>query len=282
MTTLSTHAQQFVLERSYSLCQTTLATDYGQFLKWIARCPIQDLHKGREAMSWVLSQQPCKSSRKVAVLLRAFYKWAAQADVGLLTVNPVSTFRFPKAPQGEIEVVVIPQTEMPFVMAGLELRADNPNRWDLVARFMHQTALRTGEVFALKAEDIKGDKLLIHKNLTLTHGLKESTKTNRKRKVPLNPTALDILKQLDSQDSFLFPWNRHAFQSFFRDRMQILHSQSVISRRYRPYDLRHTAITQWLEAGVPVAQVALWAGNSAEVIWKHYAGASEDYAIPTL
>lgn len=40
----------------------------------------------------------------------------------------------------------------------------------------------------------------------------------------------------------------------------------------RPYDLRHTAITTWLNAGVPIAEVARRAGNSPEVIHRRYAG----------
>lgn len=31
----------------------------------------------------------------------------------------------------------------------------------------------------------------------------------------------------------------------------------------RPYDLRHAAISGWLNAGVPVTQVAEWAGNES-------------------
>jgi hypothetical protein len=40
----------------------------------------------------------------------------------------------------------------------------------------------------------------------------------------------------------------------------------------RPYDLRHTAITNWLNAGVHVAEVARRAGNSPEAIHRRYAG----------
>ncbi|OEJ55932.1 integrase [Streptomyces agglomeratus] len=40
----------------------------------------------------------------------------------------------------------------------------------------------------------------------------------------------------------------------------------------RPYDLRHTCITNWLNAGVPVAEVARRAGNSPEVIHRRYEG----------
>jgi len=39
----------------------------------------------------------------------------------------------------------------------------------------------------------------------------------------------------------------------------------------RPYDLRHTAVSSWLNAGVPPTQVAEWAGHSVAVLHKVYA-----------
>jgi integrase len=39
----------------------------------------------------------------------------------------------------------------------------------------------------------------------------------------------------------------------------------------RPYDLRHAAVSTWLNGGVPAAQVAEWAGHSVEVLLKVYA-----------
>ncbi len=38
-----------------------------------------------------------------------------------------------------------------------------------------------------------------------------------------------------------------------------------------PYDLRHAAVSGWLNAGVPVPEVAEWAGHSPEVLLKTYA-----------
>jgi hypothetical protein len=37
-----------------------------------------------------------------------------------------------------------------------------------------------------------------------------------------------------------------------------------------PY-LRHAGVTGWLNAGVPVPEVAEWAGHSPEVLWRIYA-----------
>lgn len=38
-----------------------------------------------------------------------------------------------------------------------------------------------------------------------------------------------------------------------------------------PYALRHACVSTWLNAGVPPAQVAEWAGHSVEVLLKVYA-----------
>lgn len=40
----------------------------------------------------------------------------------------------------------------------------------------------------------------------------------------------------------------------------------------RPYDLRHAAVSLWLNAGVPAQEVADRVGHSVEVLWKVYAG----------
>ena len=39
----------------------------------------------------------------------------------------------------------------------------------------------------------------------------------------------------------------------------------------RPYDLRHGAVSTWLNAGVPPTQVAEWAGHSVNVLLRFYA-----------
>ncbi|WP_410093204.1 hypothetical protein [Streptomyces sp. me109] len=40
----------------------------------------------------------------------------------------------------------------------------------------------------------------------------------------------------------------------------------------RPYDLWHACVTRWLNAGVPIAEVARRAGNSPEVIHRRCHG----------
>ena len=280
---LSAAWDQFLAERSISLSPTSIATDYTQAGKWLARCPVQDLTQGRQVLLWILSQQPLQSARRVTMFARCMFKWAASEDVALLPRNPVANFKVPKAPQRDHEVTVILRDEIPLILAALETKGHHrQQRWHLFAEWMLQTGQRTGEVRALRWDDLEDGRIRVHSNFTLTHGLKASTKTTKARWVPVNRRAAEILEELDRDSDFIFPWGRYAFQNFFRQKVDELHGAGLVKERYRPYDLRHVAISRWLEAGIPVAQAASWAGNTSEVIWRHYANVTQDYEMPVL
>jgi integrase len=234
-------------------------------------------------MIWVLGQPPVLAARRVAMYVKSMFRWAAQEDIGHLPRNPLASFKMPKAPQRDEEIVVIPRNEIGIVLAALAAKQTYSSvDWSAYTEFMLQTAMRTGEVRAMCWDDIQDGRVLVHRNYTLTHGLKESTKTNKKRWVPLNSKCKAILQDLPNEDRFVFPWNRLAYQSYFRKKLAPLHMAGLISHLYRPYDCRHTAISRWIEAGIPVPQVAAWAGNTSEVIFKHYCNTTQEYEIPEL
>jgi len=49
---------------------------------------------------------------------------------------------------------------------------------------------------------------------------------------------------------------------------------------YPPYGTRHTWINIQLRAGVPVQNVAEWAGNSPDTIWKNYVSYDSGFSQP--
>jgi integrase len=281
--TLTQLWSEFRSDRAASLQPTTLATDYKQVSQWLERCPIQKTKKGRDIVAWLLSQDPPQSARKVTGYVRSMYRWASSDSIRLIKANPIKDYRMPKAPQRDEEVRIIPKDKIPLVLASLQRQRNAAGpQWQLYAEWMLQTGMRTGEVRALKWSDVAADHVVVHSNYTLTHGLKNSTKTNKRRKVPLNARCQEILQLLPTESEYLFPWDREAFQSFFRRRMQDLYSQGLIDSVLRPYDLRHTSISRWIEAGIPVTQAAKWAGNTPEVIWKYYANTTQEFEAPVL
>ena len=187
--TLQQAWDDFKAERSVTLCPTSLVADYRQVDKWMKRCPITDLEQGRQVMAWVLAQTPVKSARRVAMYVKSLYRWASSEDIAYINKNPITTFRMPKPPQSDEEIIVIPRDEISLLLVALSAkRTCHGKRWDLYAEFMLQTAMRTGEVRAVKWEDIKDEKLLVHCNYTLTHGLKNSTKNKQKENSALKCT----------------------------------------------------------------------------------------------
>jgi integrase len=53
------------------------------------------------------------------------------------------------------------------------------------------------------------------------------------------------------------------------DALSAAEAASPLARR--PYDLRHAAVSTWLNGGVPAPQVAAWAGHSVDVLLRVYA-----------
>jgi integrase len=58
-------------------------------------------------------------------------------------------------------------------------------------------------------------------------------------------------------------------------RLAVTESVAASPLAAAPYALRHACVSTWLSAGVPVTQVAEWAGHSVEVLLKVYAKAIE-------
>ena len=277
--------EAFKAERSLSLAPTSTTSTWTQVTRYLQRCPHTDPMQARLAMVWVLQQQPPKSAKAVGQYLKTLFRWAASEDVALVPRNPIATFRLPREEQ-KPGPVVIPKALQADVLAELRRGSINAARWDLVAQFQLQTGLRTAEVFGLhwRDVDLEGERCLIHQNWTITHGLQPRTKTGRRRWVPLNPVAMETLAAVNKlcSEPRVFPWNRTTYKGAFRRAVDRLYAQGVVRERYRPYDLRHTFISSLLEQGIPVTQVASWAGNSPATCWEFYAGTTNTYAIPVV
>ena len=54
-------------------------------------------------------------------------------------------------------------------------------------------------------------------------------------------------------------------------KLALVPDQVASGLAFRPYDLRHAGVSQWLNSGVPAPEVAARAGHSVDVLLKIYA-----------
>lgn len=113
------------------------------------------------------------------------------------------------------------------------------------------------------------------------HGYRPPSDT---RRVPIPPVLIEILRQHikeygTAEDGRLFRSERGGVvaSTAYGDvwataRPLALTPQQVAAPlARRPYDLRHAAVSLWLNAGVPAPEVAERAGHSVDVLLRVYA-----------
>ncbi|WP_322754380.1 tyrosine-type recombinase/integrase [Frankia sp. Cas3] len=175
---------------------------------------------------------------------------------------------------------------------------------DLVAWYggMYYGAMRPGEMQELREPDLElprkrgcwGIAILVGNNPEMsgawtddgerTAGPLKHRAAKETREVPLHPLLVDLYhRHLDefgtATDGRLFrgerggPVTSNRHQAVWQKARQRALTPAEIASPLarRPYDLRHAAVSTWLNAGVPPTQIAEWAGHSVAVLLHTYA-----------
>ncbi|MEV1023516.1 site-specific integrase [Streptomyces sp. NPDC050264] len=229
-------------------------------------------------------------------------------ECGYLDANPLAGVKRTGATQGDVvdpRVLVNAAQGAQLLTAVSYVGSVHRNRGRrLVAFFACQlyAAMRPAEAVGLRERDCylpeKGWGTLTLKETRPVSGKKwtdsgerhdkrglKSREAKADRPVPIPPPLVTMLREHirefgTAKDGRVFPNERGdvlGTSSYWRvwqeARPVALPPDKVNSPlAHRPYDLRHTCITNWLNAGVPVAEVARRAGNSPEVIHRRYEG----------
>ena len=164
-------------------------------------------------------------------------------------------------------------------------------RFGVLVRLAVVTGARRGELCALRRVDFDVDRavLRISRAISVGHGcarVERTTKTNRARSVSLDPVTATVLAGwLDQQAAQADRAGRRRIHNPFLfsplltgDRPLAPNSVTALWHRWKRRiahdgtldhvtfgDLRHTAVTHMLGAGVPVTTVAARAGHSTPV-----------------
>ncbi|HUC60301.1 MAG TPA: site-specific integrase, partial [Streptosporangiaceae bacterium] len=229
-------------------------------------------------------------------------------ETGKLDDNPlkrIKTKRVAVDDRVDPRVVVAPaQAREPLTSVSYVGSWDRARGRRLVAFFavMYYAGLRPAEAVALRVTDCqlpeKGwGKLTLAQTLPVTtkkwtddgqrhdkRGLKQRD-PDAVRIVPIPPVLVRIIRgHIDefgvTQDGRLFRNERDGiigsttYSRVWEEARQFAFTPAQVesSLAGRPYDLRHAALTTWLNAGTSPADVARRAGNSVEVLLRRYAG----------
>lgn len=243
---------------------------------------------------------PNTANRKRMVLNNAL-EYAC--EIGALPANPLKRVKWTK-PRTlrtvDPRVVINPDQARRFLAA---VGDQGPRGERLVAFFgcMYYAALRPEEVIDLRQEHLIslppsgwGEMRLTHSEPRSGTRWTNSGKSRERRAlkhrpdgetraVPIHPELAALLgSQLDEHPNIsgrLFTGPRGgvvaewSYLAVFHEarRRALTPAEAATPLMSRPYDLRHAAVSTWLNAGVPAAQVAEWAGHSVAVLLRVYA-----------
>ena len=172
----------------------------------------------------------------------------------------------------------------------------------LVAFFgsMYYAALRPSEATELAVADLEipeegwGWLLITNSNAEISDAWSENNRRGKRqlkhrpigdvRRVPCPPPLTQLLREhlanFETQQGGLLFRGPYGGQMSSKAYMRIWSAarhraltkhQAASSLVHRPYDLRHSAVSTWLAAGVDPVQVAAWAGHSVAVLHRVYA-----------
>lgn len=272
------------LEYKKTVCkQSTIGNQYRAFSRNLRNCPYRDPGKMQR---WALGNLTQDSSRRWFVALSACGDWAVKQR--LIETNPFIALKLPKGKSKKTEDV------NPFTAEERDLIIEKfaanqyYKHYAPFVRFLFATGCRPSEAIGLSWPHISKTHITFCQGATINEfgqlRLEPGLKTQDKRKVPINDRVRDILDPLDRGSKTVFPSPKGGLINFhnFAQRAwpQILKDCDLEYRN--PYQMRHTFATLALQADVPVVDLAKLMGNSPEIIYRHYAGASRDLKLPDV
>lgn len=234
-------------------------------------------------------------------------------ELGLLNSNPIPSLKWrpPKAVHAVDRRVVANPVQVRALLDAIRRQGRSGPR--LVAFFgcLYYAAMRPEEAVALRKANLSlpaegwGE---IHLEAAEPHAGKDWTDSGRNRDrrqlkqrergdartVPCPPQLTALLHEHlarfgTAPDGRLFTGERNHSElpkltinrAWRRARQEVFTPEVAATPLARtPYDLRHAAVSTWLNAGIPPTKVAEWAGHSVEILLKIYAkcldGGEED------
>lgn len=199
--------------------------------------------------------------RRELVDLKAIFSFAARRRPPLIAFNPIRDFRLPRE---ELDVI-LPPTPGEFA-AILSCAPEHLRRICLIAYYC---GLRPGPVECYR---LRWDMIDWSTETILVQSAKKGGSVARS--VPIHPDFIPMLETWRvSDNSRGMPWIIHWGGkpiSKIAGAWDHTLKKAGITRRLRPYDIRHLFVTQALERGADIGALSGVVGSSPQTLRKYY------------
>lgn len=275
------------------------------FERLLARCPYQRFEDAVAIKQWLLQNTSPRRAKQMLQKLATLHTWAVERGY-VRGDNPfIALARSVVLSRYEEDEDIDPFSRQECLAI---LEAYGQHRYHFfyapLIRFLLLTGCRPSEALGLRWRYVEPSRIVFAESAVYVRSTmiqKLGTKTQSRRFFPVNDELrrfLDSLPRPDDLDAHVFvdPDGRPLNYAYFlrswagykvRSKqvgglVRQLVEQGQVLRYRSPYNLRHTAITWMLEAGITLPQIAQWVGNSPEIILAHYAGVVQRAEVPTL
>lgn len=256
---------------------------------------------------WAMKNLTVDSAKRLISQLSACYRWAKNSK--LIEANPfagmASEIKLPRSKKisiGDREIEPFTATERDLIIAAFKTnqfchpftsKNHLHSNYATYVEFLFYTGCRPSEAIGLQWKNVdfcKGIVIFQGAVVQSPRGRirKEGLKTQAFRRFKINDQLREILEDAKppnhSAESLVFPAAEGGFivQDNFRKRVWKKVLQGLQLQYRKPYQTRHTFITLCLDKGIDAKDIAQWVGNSAEIIYQHYAGSRHNLQVPEI
>lgn len=297
-TTFSEIYQKYVDTKRKIVSPGTWKGTYVNTLNHLNDCPYKLLSEGLQLKDWLIANRTFDTARRILMQINAACTWAVERN--LISINPFAGKVKIKGKRSKPKIYPFSNAEK---IAILDAFAKSEKFSYLVPliNFFFLTGCRTSEAIALQWKHIKSDcsAISFEEAIVLGQGgaqRKKGTKQSPHRSFPCNRQLQELLLSLKPEKAIA-----HTSVFVHPDGISVTHQDlrtawygkgAVLGivrqlaadgaiESYRPqYNTRHTMISQCLEASISPMQIAQWVGNSAEIIFRNYAGIVSKISVP--
>ena len=230
-----------------------------------------------------------RTAARVRTTLRGLFRYAVRTR--RLQVSPAENVPLPHPDSRTGKVVEVAPFPLDVLFDVVATQRGLAGRYAEITLVLGLTGVRFGELRGLRVRDLVSVPyagLLVKRSVPqsgLTGAVIEraTTKSGRSRLVPLTDLVRPVVESWAEgrdPDDLLFPAPEGGYIHAQNWRRSVRWSTTGLGRR--PHDLRHTAASLWIAAGVDIKTVSSWLGHSTAKLtldtYGHLMGTDADRA----